>query len=214
MVANLTSDLGMVQHLASTLIGEILRRPVEIIFLIGILFWFDARLALYALGVAPFVIAIVKFLGAAVRRRSARVQASMGEIASTLNETIGGIRVIQAFTAEATMRRRFEALTRDYLAKSSRAFGAVAAATPLTEVVTASGIAAIILYGGHAVIGGTISTGAFFTFMAILMATYQPVKTLVNALSEGNRAVAALQRVHDVLETVPPVRNEGKIPAR
>jgi subfamily B ATP-binding cassette protein MsbA len=209
MVANLTSDLGMVQHLASTLIGEMLRRPVEIIFLIGILFWFDARLALYALGVAPFVIAIVKILGASVRRRAARMQASMGEIASTLNETIGGIRVVQAFTAETTMRRRFEALTQDYLAKASRAFGAVAAATPLTEVVTASGIAAIILYGGHAVIGGAISTGAFFTFMAILMATYQPVKTLVNALSEGNRALAALQRVHVILETESPVRNDG-----
>lgn len=200
-VANLTSDLGLVQHLASTITSDLIRRPLEIPFLIGILFWLNPRLALFSLLVAPFVVGIVRLLGKISRRRSGRVQTTMADIAGSLTETIGGIRIIQAFTAEDAMTTRFKRLADEYLKRASRAYGIIAAATPLTEIVTATAIAAIILVGGREVIVGTMTPGAFFAFMAVLMATYQPVKTLVNALSEANRGAGGLERVYALLDT-------------
>jgi subfamily B ATP-binding cassette protein MsbA len=200
-VSNLTSDLGLVQHLASTITADLIRRPFEIFFLIGLLFWLNPVLAAAALLVAPFVVGIVRFFGKAVRRRSMRMQETMGDIAGVFSESVSGVRILQAFTAEETMRGKFRALADHYLARARRAYAATAAATPVTELVTAVSIGAIILYGGRTVIAGEISPGGFFTFMAILMATYQPVKTLVNALSEANRAAAALDRVYAVMDT-------------
>ncbi len=205
MVANVTSDLGLVQHLASTITADLIRRPFEIAFLIGLLFWLDARLAAGALLVAPFVVGIVKGLGTAVRRRSARMQSGMGELASSLTETIGGIRIVQAFGAESVLAGRFARILQDYLRKSRRAYLVIAASTPATEMVTAIAIAAILLYGGGQVVDGRLTPGQFFTFMAILMATYQPVKTLVNALSEAQRAAAALDRIYDLLDEPPAI---------
>jgi ATP-binding cassette, subfamily B, bacterial MsbA len=207
-VSNLTSDLGLVQHLASTITADLIRRPFEIVFLIGLLFWLNSVLAAAALLVAPFVVGIVRFFGHAVRRRSMRMQETMGDIAGVFSESVSGVRILQAFTAEETMRNKFRALAEHYLARARRAYAATSAATPVTELVTAVSIGAIILYGGRTVISGAITPGGFFTFMAILMATYQPVKTLVNALSEGNRAAAALDRVYAILDT-PPAHTAG-----
>jgi len=209
MVANVTSDLGLVQHLASTITSDLIRRPIEIPFLVGLLFWMNFRLALMSILVAPFVVVIVRFLGKASRRRSSRVQIKMGDIAGILAETVAGIRVIQAFTSEGLMRRKFQTMADDYLKHARRAYTVIAAATPLTEMVTATAIAAIILIGGGEVISQKMTTGSFFAFMAILMATYQPVKTLVNALSEANRAAAGLDRVYALLDT-PPAIQSGK----
>ncbi len=208
LVSNLTSDLGLVQHLASTITADLIRRPFEIVFLIALLFWINSGLASTSLLVAPFVVLIVRLLGGSVRRRSGKMQARMADIAGNLGETVSGIRIIQAFNAEQTLFTRFMNLAQDYVARARRTYLLTALATPATETVTALGIAAIIIYGGRAVIHGDISTGEFFAFMAILMATYQPVKTFVNALSEAGRAAASLDRVYAILDTVPSIRSD------
>jgi len=209
LISNLTYDLGLVQHLASTLTADFLRRPFEVIFLVGLLFAFDVKLAILSLIVAPFIVVIVNKLGASIHRRAGVMQANMGNTASSFNETATGIKTIQSFSAETAMQDRFTNLVSVYLKSAKHAYLATAAATPITEFVTAISIAAIIIYGGLAVIEGKTSTGSFFTFMAILMATYQPVKTLVNAIAEGSRAGAALERVYKILDTQPSVKNIG-----
>ncbi len=212
-ISNLTADLGLVQHLASTVTADLVRRPFEIVFLVGLLVWFDPLLAGASLLVAPFVVGIVRVLGKSIRKRSARMQEGMADIAARLAETVGGIRIVQAFAAEETMKARFRRAAAEYLERARRAYLATAAATPATEFVTALAIAAIILYGGGTVIAGRLTPGSFFAFMAILMATYQPVKTLVNALSEASRAAAALDRVYAVLDTVPSIVSRANRPA-
>lgn len=214
MVANLTSDLGLVQHVASTITGDLIRRPFETVFLVALLFWIDPGLATGSLLVAPFIALIVNILGKSVRRRSSSMQASMGDIAANLSEMIGGVRIVQAFAAEPAMSGRFRRLLKDYLHRARRAYLAVAASNPATELVTALAIAAIILYGGQQVIIGRLTPGQFFTFMAILMATYQPVKTLVNAISEAQRGGAALDRIYAILDEKPAIQSGEGQPAQ
>lgn len=207
-VSNLTSDLGLVQHLGSTIAADLIRRPFEIVFLIGLLFWLNPTLAAVSLIVAPFIVGIVRFFGHTIRRRSVRMQEGMAEIAGIFSESVSGIRIIQAFAAEETLRAKFKLPAENYLRRAQRAYMATTAAIPVTELVIAFSIGAIILYGGETVISGRCSPGGFFTFMAILMATYQPVKTLVNALAEANRAAASLDRVYAILDT-PPAHTRG-----
>ena len=214
LVANLTSDLGVVQTLASTITADLLRRPFEIVCYIGILFAWNPELAFYSFCIAPVIVGIVNFLGKTIRRRAHRMQSKMADLSSALQESVAGIRVIQSFTAESRMAEKFRSAAREYLARSRRAYSMVAASNPATEVVAAVAIGGIILLGGHYVIAGRMSPGQFFTFIAILMATYQPVKTLVNALAEANRAMAGLERIYAVLDTVPTIRSEKRTPAR
>lgn len=213
LVANLTSDLGIVQHLSSTVTADLIRRPFEIFFLVILLFYFDVNLALYSLLVAPFVIGIVNFLGRAVRSRAGRMQTSMADLSALMQESTAGIRIIQAFNAEPRMAERFRRTADSYLRRSRRLYAYMAAATPSTELVTAVAIGGIILLGGYKVIGRTMSPGEFFAFMAILMSTYQPVKTLVNAMAEANRAAAALDRTYAILDTKPSIVALGTRPA-
>ena len=211
LVANLTADLGVVQHLASTIAGDLIRRPFEITFLISLLFWYDQTLAFYSIGVAPFIIGIVRFISKSVRGRAAKMQSTMADLSGILQESVSGIRIIQAFTAEERMIQKFKDSAVKYLRRSKRVYAMMAAATPSTELVTASAIGGIILYGGNNVINKTMTPGEFFAFMAILMSTYQPVKTLVNALAEAGRANAALDRIFSILDTELDIKNRDDI---
>lgn len=201
LIANLTADLGIAQQLVSNIAADLIRRPFEIAFLVGLLCWLDLKLTFFALLVAPFVIGIINFLGKAVRRRAGRMQERMADLSDILEETISGIRIIQAFAAEPQMKSRFAEAADRYLHRSRKAYAVISAPTPLTEFVTSIAIGGILLYGGQLVIGGALTPGDFFAFMALLMSTYQPVKTLVNALAETKRAEAALDRVYSVIDT-------------
>lgn len=205
VVANLASDLTLVQTLVSTTLGDLLRRPLEAALLVAFLFAFHPGLALLSVAVAPLVVFAIRTLSRVLRRRVRRVQAKMGDLSGRVQEIASGVRTIQAFRGEAREAGRFRAEAEDYLRKAKRAYLVQAAPPPVTEVVAALGVGALLYVGGLKVLSGEMTLGTYFAFMAMLMAAYQPVKAIVAATSDLARARAALDRIEAVFAARPSV---------
>jgi subfamily B ATP-binding cassette protein MsbA len=195
----------LVHHLVGRSLADIIRRPLEIGVLAAFLFALNPRLSLIALIVAPPVVLAANRLGGSMRRGTRRIQEKVGDLAVRFQEAIDGIRIIQAFRAEAREVERFGAENDEYLRRAYRTGRVEAATSPLMEAITAVGIAGVLLAGGADVLAGGMTPGAFFTYAAMLMATYQPAKTLVSVHNDLQRAGAALDRIDGLLAERPAV---------
>lgn len=164
-------------------------------------------LALIAFATVPLVGLTATVIAPAVRRRAIAVQQSTATMTGTLEETLAGIVVVKSLGAEDT---RMAALSRD--SDSVRAGAAAlermeAALTASSRMIPASAIAAGLWVGGHEVAQGTLTLGelvAFTTWMAMFTTLIETLMTCVGGLM---RAVAASQRIEEVLAT--PMRPMG-----
>jgi len=135
-----------------------------------------------------------------LRKLSTRGQESMGDMASVLKEAFSGIRIVKAYGKEEVEGQRFENTNLSFRSTVQKSAQISAVASPLMELIGGIGIAVIVWYGGYLVITTSMKPGAFFSFLAAMFMAYTPIKRLSNANQSIQNALAAAQRVFDVLD--------------
>ena len=121
-------------------------------------------------------------------------------MASTLKEAFAGIRIVKAYGAESIEQQRFAKGNAAYLRAVMKSAQLAALSSPLLEVIGIGAIAFIVWYGGSLVIDGQMKPGAFFSFLAAMFLAYAPVKRLARANVLVQRALAAANRVFEMLD--------------
>jgi subfamily B ATP-binding cassette protein MsbA len=143
-----------------------------------------------------------------MRRVSANTQAEMGQLATLLTQTFQGARHVKAYGMEAYEERRASALFERIFALVDRANRTRFRAAPMMETLGGVAIAVVILYGGHQVISGARTPGAFFSFITALLLAYQPMKALAVLNASLQEGLAAAQRVFEILDIEPQIREQ------
>lgn len=200
LLARLSYDVSLVQAAVSTSVTALMRDIISIIFLLGVVFVQDWLLALLAMLVFPAIVYPIARFGRKMRRATLDGQASMGELTSLLEETVGGIRVVKAFGMEDYERGRFRRYTGDFLAHQLKVFRVNALSFPIMELLAGFGIAGVLLYGGMRVASGETTPGTLVSFLAAVIMLYEPVKRLSRANNEIQQGLAAGERIFDVLD--------------
>src|SRR6185312_7877235 len=134
-------------------------------------------------------------------------QAEMGQVTTLLSQTFQGARHVKAYGMEAYETGRAAALFERVFALVDRANRTRSVASPMIEALGGAAIAVVILYGGHQVIAHVRTPGAFFSFITALLLAYQPLKSLANLNASLQEGLAAAQRVFDVLDIEPSIRD-------
>jgi subfamily B ATP-binding cassette protein MsbA len=188
---------------------------VTVVFLVALMFYEDWVLALASFFAFPLAIRPIVGIGRRMRRVSANTQIEAGLITTLLNQTFQGARHVKAYGMEAYETGRANALFERMFRLVDRANRTRARASPIMEALGGSAVAVVILYGGYQVIGGARTPGAFFTFITALLLAYQPLKSLANLNASLQEGLAAAQRVFEVLDIEPTIRDrEGALPLR
>ncbi|MDX8392394.1 MAG: lipid A export permease/ATP-binding protein MsbA [Mariprofundaceae bacterium] len=200
LLARITYDVTLVQAAVSTSVTALMRDSVSIIFLTGVVFYQDWKLAVIAILVFPLVIYPIARFGRKMRYASFDGQVSMGHMSSLVEETVGGIRVVKAFGMEHYERGRFQRLTGDFLHHQMRMLRINALSFPIMELLAGFGIAGVLLYGGMQVASGETTAGTLVSFLAAMIMLYEPVKRLSRANNEIQQGLAAAERVFEVLD--------------
>jgi subfamily B ATP-binding cassette protein MsbA len=143
-----------------------------------------------------------------MRRVTANTQTEVGQLTTLLTQTFQGARLVKAYGMEAYEESRAAALFERVFRLIDRATRTRARASPLMETLGGAAIAIVILYGGHQVIGGVRTPGAFFSFVTALLLAYQPLKSLANLNASLQEGLAAAQRIFQVFDVEPTIRNE------
>jgi subfamily B ATP-binding cassette protein MsbA len=150
--------------------------------------------------VIPLSVVTMVRMGDRLRRLATTGQERIGDMASALQETLAGIRIVKAFGREEAEARRFHDSNKAYLRASLKALQVSSLASSHMEVIGVFGIAAIIWYGGYLVIQGTMTAGAFFSFLTAMFMAYTPLRKLGGANNVIQQALSAADRVFGVLD--------------
>ena len=203
LVSRLTNDVNMMRNAVSNALTGMVKDSLTLLFLVGVMFEKDWKLALIACVVFPIAIYPIAKIGKRMRKISTSALNELGLFTARLNETFQGARHVKAYN-----RERFEAERTDRLIESVfrlifKQHRVRAAATPIMETLGGIFIALLILYGGWQVIQGTLTPGAFFAFVTAMLLAYRPLKALANLNASLQEGLAASQRVFELLDTEP-----------
>ena len=162
--------------------------------------YLDWKLTLFTFCTFPIVLWFMRFFGKKIRRSGGEIQEATADITSVLQETISSARVIKSFVREGYEVSRFEKENMTNFNANMRNAKYMATLTPCIEFVAAIGVTLILWYGGHNVISGYITAGSLIAFLVYAVNISNPIKRLTRSMGNIQKALAAGQRVFDVLD--------------
>ncbi len=207
LVSRFTNDAAALRSAAANVLGGIGKDALTVVFLLGVMFYQDWLLALVSFFVFPLAIRPIVAIGRRMRRVSANTQAEIGQLTTLLSQTFQGARLVKAYGMEAYEEGRAAGLFERLFGLVERAARTRSRASPMMETLGGAAIAVVILYGGHQVISGARTPGAFFSFITALLLAYQPLKSLANLNASLQEGLAAAQRIFQVLDVEPTIRD-------
>jgi subfamily B ATP-binding cassette protein MsbA len=206
LMSRISNDVTVVKHMVSTTLTGALKDLVSIAGLLGVILYQIWELALLAVAVLPVAYLPIVRLGRRMRRISTGSQEAMAEMSAFLHETLAGNKIVKAFGMEEFEKARFQQRSLKLFRLEIKDVVVRALSSPVMEILAGIGIAFIIWYGGSRVIGGHYTTGTFISFLAAVIMLYDPVKSLSKFNIAVQQGLAAADRIFDVLETPPTVR--------
>ena len=210
IVSRLTHDVEQLRTLITKELAKILSSVFEFAAAAVLMLLISWQLTLAATVVLPGVFAIWGPLLRRVRRGDREVLDLAGEVNSHLQETLAGIRLVKASSAESHERERFRRLTRSYFRNFVRTERYRALANPVTELVGALGTVVVLWYGTRLVFGGSgLSPEDFIGFLALSMKLYAPVKYLGKLPAIIQPGLAAAERAFEFLDAPAEIRDRS-----
>ena len=201
MVSRIVSDADAIQAAVSTRMGDLFQESITLIGLVAYIFISNTELALLSFIVAPALVYPVVHFGKRLRQTTHRSQERMADMATLLEETIRGVRIVKAFTMENFEIKRFREATRRHLASNLKAQKIQALTSPVMELVSGFCLLALIIYAHRRIaVSHTLTLGQFVSFLAALAATYQPIKKLNKVNLSVNTALSAAERMFRMLD--------------
>jgi len=206
LMSRVTNDVGLMQGAVTSAVTGLIKDSFSSVFLVGVVFYRDWKLALVALVLFPLAFWPIARFGRKLRRTSIRSQEVTGGLTSHLQETISGAKLVKAFGAEEFEVDRFATRNADLYRLNMKVVKVQAMTSPLSEMFAGFGAAAVVFYGGYSVVNGHSTPGNFFSFMTALFMLYEPVKRLSQVNNIIQQGIAAATRVFEVLDTLPDVK--------
>ena len=203
VISRLTNDVEAMNSMVTDGPTTLLQNTLTLIGSAIVLLVLDWRLALATLSVFPAMA-----IGTAIFRRYSarayrRTRERMGDVTASLQEDISGVRVVQAFRREDANYRRFVAVNDRYRYANVQTVNAASIYFPFVSLLSAVATAVVLGYGGILVFDGQLSPGALFAFIGLLSNFFDPVQQLSQFYQTMLAAMAALEKIVEVLDTEP-----------
>ncbi|MBI3977663.1 MAG: ABC transporter ATP-binding protein, partial [Chloroflexi bacterium] len=193
-------DLTAIDEFLNTGLNAAVNILVLSTFVFLMLLQINAGLALVGLAIVPMVGLIAALYASPARERSRAIQSRYSQLSATLQENLTGMRVVKAFAAEPREIAKF-ADHADHLFEASMRAGRLNAwVFQLMSLSTAAGIAAVLWFGGQAVMAGDLTLGGLVAFTTYLTLLVQPVRMLGTMLNLVSGAVAGAERIYRFLD--------------
>jgi subfamily B ATP-binding cassette protein MsbA len=200
LLSRITNDVGQLQHVVAETLGDLLQESLALVGYGVLLFYYDARLALVCVTGAPIIVYPLAQLGRRLRKTSRRSQEALEHLSHVAGESFSGHRIVKAFGAEKREADRFAAASSQLYRTNMTVTSIVSVLPPLMELLGGFAIAGALYYGSREIAAGRLTTGEFTTFIIALLLMYGPIKKLSRVNASLQQAIAAAERVFEVLD--------------
>jgi ATP-binding cassette, subfamily B, bacterial MsbA len=211
LLSRITNDVAQIQQAVSETLGDLLRESLALVGFAGLLFNYDAKLALVFMTGAPIVVYPLVRLGQRLRKVTRRSQEELEHMLHVSTEAFTGHRIVKGFGTERKEKDRFaEAAQRLYRA-NVKVTMALSALPPVMELLGGVGIVGALWYGVNQMQGPhpQLTKGAFLGFIFCLFMMYAPIKKLSRVNATLQQTIAASERIFEMLDTHTELEDEA-----
>ncbi|SHK59994.1 ATP-binding cassette, subfamily B, MsbA [Selenomonas ruminantium] len=205
----ITNDVAAIQ---SALVDQLIEMVTEGSILIGsivMMLYLDWKLSLLTLVVIPLVGQAMKIFGRKLKRNGTVIQERMADITSLLQESISSIRVVKSFVREEYEIKRFIDQNILNFQAAMKNVQLTSLLTPTVEFLAAVSVTFIVGFGGYEVVNGEMTAGALVAFLTYAVNLANPVKRLARVYGNLQRAMAAVDRVFEVIDLPETIRDKA-----
>jgi subfamily B ATP-binding cassette protein MsbA len=213
LLSKLTNDIAQVQQVVSETMADLLRESMAVVGFAALLFSYDPGLALVCLTGAPLVLYPLVRLGHRLRRTTKRSQEHLEHMSHVATEAFTGHRIVKAFGAEDREAARFGVAAYALYRINLLVTATVSVMPPVMEFLGGAAMATALWYGSHEIATGRMTEGEFTAFLAALFLMYGPLKKLSRVNANIQQAIAASQRIFELLDTHTEVEDVANAPA-
>jgi len=208
-ISRIASDVNEVQASMLSILELIVKEPLTIIFTIVAMLYISAQLTLFVFVFIPVSGYVISLIGKQLKKQSTRAQEEQGVFLSTIEETLGGLKVVKGYNAEGYFNRIFGESTNRFFLLSNKIGNRQNLASPMSEFMGIMVIAILLWYGGHMVlVDGTLKGAAFITYMGLAYNILTPAKAISKASYGVKRGNAAAERVLEILDQPNPITSK------
>lgn len=209
--ARFTSDVGEVEWSVMGALEALFKQPIMILLFLSSLVMISWELTLFVVLVLPVSAILIARIGKSLKRTAKKGQEELGQVVSSLEETVSGIRIIKGFVAEPRFLKSFVSRNDHHFRLMVRMFRKQYLASPVSETLSTITIACILWFGGNLVLDGDMLNGELFIlYIAIFSQMISPARALTESFTRVQRGLAASERIDEVLKetmSVPKVEN-------
>ena len=200
LMSRVLNDVGLMQDGVASVITGLFRDGLSAVFLLGVIFYLNWKLALLAFLVLPASLYPARKIGRRIKNVVRHSQEKIGALASILQESYAGIKVIKAFNMETREIDKFAAANRAYYHYLRKWIKYEGLAVPIMEFLTSLGVAFVLWASISMIRRGTLTPEALISFVAAMILLYNPVKKLNTTYNALQRALAAADRVFESMD--------------
>ncbi|MCR4031134.1 MULTISPECIES: ABC transporter ATP-binding protein [Flavobacterium] len=201
VISRISADVNEVQTSFLAILELIVKEPLTIIFTISTMLIISAKLTLFVFIFIPVSGYIISLIGKQLKKQSTKAQEEQGKFLSTIEETIGGLKVVKGYNSENYFNTVFQNSTERFFSLSNSIGNRQNLASPASEFMGITVIAILLWYGGQMVlIDKTLEGAAFIAYMGLAYNILTPAKAISKASYGVKRGNAAAERVLEILE--------------
>ena len=201
IIARMSGDVNEIETSITGSLEMLIKNPILLICYFGVLIYVSWQLTLFTLIVLPLMGWTMGRIGRKLKHKSLDAQNKWSDTMAQLEETLGGMRIIKAFTAERKMTERFDRCTNEFRDASNRVSIRQASAHPVSEFLGTVLIVMVLWYGGTLIFSdhSPIDAPTFIFYMVILYSIIQPLKDFSKATYNIPKGMASVERVNKIL---------------
>jgi len=199
-ISHLNFDISQMTNLVSIVILNIAKDSLTLLGLIGVMFYQNWRLALFALIMIPLASFAAKSLGKRIGKVTTQAQESSGILTTYMLEIFKNHKIIKIFQKENYEFLRAEKFINNLKDRLVKTAMILVRASPIMETLTGIMIAGLIYYSGNLIIKQELDINNFFSFLAAMMLAYQPVRSLATINMSINQGLSAAKRILPLIE--------------
>lgn len=210
IIARMTGDVQEIEWAILSSLEAVFREPVAIIFFLATLFFLNVEFTLLILIMLPLTGLLIGRIGKSLKRASDDGQKKMGVLLSVIEETLSGLRVIKAFTAEKFADDRFREMNERYSKVMIKMYRKRDLASPLSEFMGAVVLVILMWLGGRMVLGEaatSMSPSVFIGFIAVFSQLIRPAKAFTSAYYNVQKGIASAERVRYVIDAAVTIKD-------
>jgi len=212
-VSNVMFDSGQVQNLVSTGVLNLMKDSFSVVALVGVMFYQNWKLALFAMLMMPLAGGLAKSLGKRIGNATGLAGEASGNLITFLSEIFRGSRMIRIYQKEKKVNLEANEVVNDTIEKNIKISSVMIRAAPLMETLTGIMIAGFIAFSGQLIAVGELDVNNFFSFLAAMMLAYQPIRSLATLNLAVYQGATAFKRIAAVIDKKITIKEDGSLPS-